>query len=100
MADRVRVNTSSLSRTRESVSSQVNKIRTQITALYQDVDQLNGMWEGDAHAVFDAKFKADIRYLESLMKSLDGIVSFETNAEKEYNTCESKVGSLISDIQI
>lgn len=96
MADRIRVNTSSLLRTKENVSSQIESIRARLAALSADADELNGMWEGSGHDVFDAKFKADIRYLESLLSRLDGIIACEENAEKEYSGCENKIASLIS----
>ena len=97
MADCIRVNTSSLLRTKENVSNQIESIRARLAALSADADELNGMWEGSGHDVFDAKFKADIRYLESLLSRLDGIIACEANAEKEYSACENKIASLISN---
>ena len=96
MADRIRVNTSGLLRTKENVSSQIESIRARTAVLTAAVNELNGMWEGSGHDVYDAKFKADIRYLELLLGRLDGIIACEANAEKEYSACENKIASIIS----
>ncbi len=100
MADKIRVNTGSLNTTRNNVSNQVKQIRAQVQAMRGALASLNSMWEGDAHAEFDSQVKADVTRLENLCKSLDGIVSYESNAITEYNNCERKVSELIASIKV
>jgi len=100
VADKIRVNTDSLNRTRENVANQIKQIRGQITNMYGEITALNSMWEGEAHAAFDTHFKSDVKNLENLCKSLDGIVNYENNAVTEYNRCERNVASLINSIKV
>ena len=100
MADKIRVNTKSLGTTRDNVRDQIRKIREEIKYLEEDVIQLNGMWEGPAHEAFNTAFLADVRTLSSQCGVLDGIVSYETNAVKEYDACENKVASLVAGIRV
>ena len=81
MADKIRINTNSLARN--------SSLRT-----------LSTMWEGDAHNTFHTEFQTDVRRLETLVTNLKGIVTFESNAEKEYNNCEKQVSSLVSSIRV
>ena len=100
MADKIRVNTSSLNRTRENVANQIKNIRTQITAMRNDVQAMNSMWEGESHTAFNTAFQADISRLENLCKSLDGIVNYENNAVAEYNRCENNVRQMVENIRV
>lgn len=100
MANKIKVNTGSLNHTKTNVSNQIKQIRNQVTALYSDIALLDSMWEGEAHNAFHANFISDVRKLENLCKSLDGIVSYEDNAVKEYNSCEKKVADLIGGIRV
>lgn len=100
MADRIRVNTGSLGRTREQVSSHIRQIKEQITAIYSDLSSLGTMWEGEAHSTFDSEFRKDVRRLENLCRDLDRIVSYEDHAIAEYERCEKDAARLIDAVRV
>ncbi|MBR1691924.1 MAG: WXG100 family type VII secretion target [Lachnospiraceae bacterium] len=100
MADIIKVNTRSLKNDRDSIQKDLQKVRKKIAEMQKDVEALNKMWSGDANAAFNQVFKNDIKALESICKSIDGMIQYETTAKKEYDTCEGKVSELISSIQV
>ncbi len=100
MADKIRVNTGSLTVTRDTVNRQVGNINNQISELNGDIAKLDSMWEGEAHEAFHSAFLADVFQLQKLCKSLESIVSYESNAIKEYNQCEQQVAALIAGINV
>ena len=100
MADKIRINTNSLARTRENINNQLTQLNKEIQTLNSSLRALSTMWEGDAHNTFHTEFQTDVRRLETLVTNLKGIVTFESNAEKEYNNCEKQVSSLVSSIRV
>lgn len=100
MADKIRVNTVSLTRTREEVINKLEDINRQIETLYQELQALGGMWEGAAHQVYQNDFNSELRSLQNLCNDLKGIASYEGNAITEYNNCENKVASLVAGIKV
>ena len=100
MADKIRVNTRTLKKDRDDIQKDITVVRKKISAMRQDVEQLNKMWSGSANAEFNKAFTDDIKKLENLCKMLDEIVKYETTAKTEYDTCENKIENLVSSISV
>lgn len=97
---KIKVNTISLKRDTESISQSLKNIKNKMTAMESDVTQLNGMWEGDANKAFNKAFQDDIKALELICEGIQSIINYESNAKKEYDSCEKKVSSLIDSISV
>ena len=100
MADKIKVDTNKLYKTRNNINSQLQTVRKQLMKMKMDIIALGMMWEGPAHTAFQTSFHDDLEYLDKVCSNLDRIINFETNAAHEYNVCEQKVETLVNQIKI
>ena len=100
MADKIKVDTNKLYKTRNNINSQLQTVRKQLMKMRMDIIALGMMWEGPAHTTFQSSFQNDLAYLDKVCNNLDRIINFETNAAHEYNICEQKVETLVNQIKI
>ena len=100
MADKIKINTTTLNSDTTSIKTYLSKVKKQIADMQGDVTAMNKMWSGDANAAFNKAFNDDIKALQAICTSLEGIVTYETTAKTEYNSCESKVSALISNMSV
>lgn len=97
---KIKVNTITLKKDTDLISQALKDIKKKMTEMKNDVTQLNGMWEGDANKAFNKAFQDDITALELLCNGIQSIIDYESNAKKEYDSCENKVSSLIDSISV
>ncbi|HIZ64617.1 MAG TPA: WXG100 family type VII secretion target [Candidatus Blautia pullicola] len=100
MADRIEIETRLLAQDKESIQTQVQRLRTQKNRLQDRMEQLSGMWEGPAKETFLNQFLSDCEYMESFFSELDAYVQAMEYAEKEYNKCENDVAQIVAAIEI
>ena len=100
MADLIKVNTSRLDSDLKEFGDHIKAIQKAIADLRDHNRVLDGMWEGPASETFKQNFEADIKALEEVVKTLDGINRFEDNARTKYNNCENKVADLVNQIHV
>lgn len=100
MAEKIKVNTSTLKNDTASIQGYLKKVQKQITEMQSDVSSMNKMWSGEANQAFNQVFQDDINTMGELCKAIEGVIAFETNAKTEYNNCEKTVSSLVSGINI
>lgn len=100
MASKIRINTGALNQTRQNVQNQLNQIKKEIEQISADMNELNGMWKGDAHETFQAAIQSDLQLLQDACESLRGVVQYESNAVTEYNKCEQQVNEMIAQIHV
>lgn len=94
----IEVNTEALQQQLVSFQEEITNIRQTINRLSQTVDELKTMWDGPAHETFYAQYMIDHLEFEEYLTILDKIAEKYQDACKEYNRCESEVGSIISSI--
>ncbi|MDO4634027.1 MAG: WXG100 family type VII secretion target [Eubacteriales bacterium] len=99
-ANKIKVNTNSLSQTQKELQARLKKIRSDIENISNDMNTLSSMWSGDAHEAFDDQIASDIGFLNEVCKGIDSIISFEGTAVTEYNKCEEMVGDLVAQIRV
>ncbi len=100
MAEKIRINTKTLQNDTVSVQKYLKQVQKKIQEMQDDVKEMNGMWSGEASKAFNKAFNDDIKAMMEICKSIEGIISYETNAKKEYDTCENKVASMIASIRV
>lgn len=100
MADKIKINTARLGTDAERVNNYITKIEQEITNMKESVSQLDRMWDGPSREAFKKAFADDMNAIASLVNSLKSIWTYGTNAKTEYEKCEQKVSSLISEIQV
>ncbi|MBR3200974.1 MAG: WXG100 family type VII secretion target [Mogibacterium sp.] len=100
MADLIKVNTNRLDTDLKEFGDHIKAIQKAITDLRNHNRVLDGMWDGPASEAFKINFESDIKAMEEVVKTLEGINRFEENARTKYNNCESKVGDLVNQIHV
>lgn len=99
-ADKIRINTGSLNKTRKELQEKLNQAKKDIEQITADLNSLNAMWTGDAHTAFQRQTMADVQFLAGVCDGLQGIISYEGTAVTEYDKCEQEVADLIARIRI
>lgn len=100
MADLIKVNTNRLDTDAREFGDYIKAIIRKIADLRSHNATLDGMWDGPASEAFKMNFEADIKALEQMVKTLEGINRYEDNAKTKYNNCEQKVGDLVNQIRV
>lgn len=99
-ANKIRINTNSLDKTRKELQAKLDKIRKDIDQINNDMGTLNSMWEGDAHQTFQQRVTEDLQFLSEACDGIQNIINYESNAVTEYNKCEQQVSDLVAQIRI
>lgn len=100
MAEKIKINTKTLSNDTESLQKHLNQVQKKIEAMLDDVSEMNNMWSGSANDAFNRAFQEDIKLLMELSNSLQEIIYYEATARKEYDDCENKIASLIASMSV
>ena len=99
-ANKIKVNTISLDRTRRELQEKLEKIKKDIDQISENMSTLNSMWSGEAHSTFEQSVTEDIQFLQGVCENIQEIIDYESNAVKMYNKCEQQVSELIEQIRI
>ena len=95
MAQKIRADTRRLRKMKTENAGRTSRIRKQTERIRNDMKELDGIWEGDAHTVFQKQFALRLGELESLCGKLDRIVKEEEYAAAEYDRCRKKAAGLV-----
>ncbi|MCM1159234.1 MAG: WXG100 family type VII secretion target [Bacteroidales bacterium] len=97
---KIKVNTGSLKKDTDSIENHLKNIKSQIKQMKADVKELDSMWDGEANDAFNAAFQSDLNDLDTVCNNIQGIIDYEKNAKKEYDSCEVKVADLVKSITV
>lgn len=100
MADYIEVDTQALNRDRQTIQSELDKVRTEISQLKEKMANLGTMWEGPAHDAFMAQFNADYEFIQGFGNELGTYIETMEYAQREYEKCENAVEQAIASIRI
>lgn len=98
--DKIKIDTNRLGTDAESIKYYMDNLAREIENMKGSVTALEGMWEGPGCKAFHKAFQDDMRAMETVIKNIRSIYSYDTNAKKEYESCERKVSSMIADIRV
>lgn len=98
--DKIKVNTVSLDRTNQDISTKLKDIERRMQSLEGHVSEMNSMWKGTANASFNRAFLDDINRLAEIAMDIGKVCTFEAQASKEYASCEQKVSQLVAGIRV
>lgn len=96
----IKVNTARLRTDTESIAGHLRGIRGEMESMKQNVAQLDSMWDGSGSEAFKKAFWDDVRGMDTLLKNLDSMYSYEINARAKYESCENKVGDIVANIRV
>lgn len=100
MAAYIEVDTIALEKDRETIQSEMDRVRTGINQLKDKMVNLGAMWEGPAHRAFMAQFHADYEFIEEFHAEIGKYIETMQYAQQEYEKCESNVQQTIASIRI
>lgn len=100
MANKIKINTIRLNSDANEIASRITSLTQEMNALKQSVNQMNSMWTGEAKNAFVAAFNNDMKALETMIKDIESIHTYETNAKTKYENCERQVEQLVNSIRV
>lgn len=96
----IEINTDSLSKDIDSLNTQLESVKTNLDAMFDNMSELDAMWDGPANTEFMAQFKSDHEFMTEMCNTIAELIACLSFANKEYNSCENQVDSIISAIDI
>ena len=99
MADYIEIDTAALERDRQTIQSELDRVRTGINQLKDKMVNLGSMWEGPAHNAFMAQFNADYEFIQEFENEIEKYIGTMEYAQREYQKCESQVQQTIASIR-
>lgn len=74
--------------------------RAQLKDMFQQMAELNIMWNGPANAEFNRQFRNDHERMADLCKAVEQLIDCMGYARDQYNACENEVNSIVSAIRM
>lgn len=78
----------------------LGRAREGMAEMYDQVNELDAMWDGPANATFNQQFLKDKNMMEEMCSTIEQIIVSMENAKREYEGCESDVRQIIAEIRI
>lgn len=96
----VTVNTGNLSKDIEELKQVLGTTRRQLEEMFQQVTELDAMWDGPSNAEFVAQFHNDYENAKELCHVVSSIIQCMEYAREQYNICESEVHEIVASINV
>ena len=96
----IATNTDIMSNDINELESTLHRISDELDRMFEQIMDLDRMWEGPANETFVAAFSEDMQYCTELKETVRSIIESMRNAKDEYNRCETEVGSAVASIRI
>ena len=96
----IAVNTSTLSGDINELRTALSNVRKQLKEMFQQVTELDAMWDGPANEEFNRQFRNDYENARKLCTTIDSLLANMEFAKSQYNACENEVNGIISAIRI
>lgn len=78
----------------------MNAVCAELQQLFQEMEELDSMWDGPASQAFAVQFQTDYQIMQDIIENLKGFIQCMQYAADEYNKCENTIAELISAIRI
>lgn len=96
----ITVNTSTLTGDINELQTALTNARTQLNEMFNQVRELDAMWDGAANAEFNVQFNNDYENMKKLCKTIESLISCMRYARDQYGACEKNVNGIVSSIVI
>lgn len=100
MSNYINVNTETLRKDSNEITSKVNSLLSELQKVYTEVQQLDTMWEGPANAAFNAQFAADYENFRTVCTFINNFAKDMGSAAVEYERCEAEINSAIKALRV
>ena len=78
----------------------LDKMKAEIESLFLEIEEFTGMWDGPVHKDFLKQIWQDKQKMKEFENAAERLVEYMEYAEKEYQSCENTVSSIVHTIQI
>lgn len=96
----IAINTSTLANDIDALQNALASARAQLDDMFNQVAELDTMWDGPANEEFNRQFGNDYENAKNLCKTIESIIECMKFARNQYNTCENEVNHIVSAITI
>lgn len=100
MAEKIRVNITTLSSNLATLVSQAKQAHTSFEGLKSSINALHATWDGPSHDALTAQFEGDASVMQESLDLLDKFLSSVESARDEYKKCEDQVSTKIDSIRV
>ena len=84
----------------QSFKESLAQISANRQRMYNAMETLDGMWQGQAHDAFAVQYRSDNEEVVALLKDLEQVAENIAKARQDYDTCEQQVKETIDAIEI
>ena len=96
----IEVDTGALRSDTDEIRESINTANTQLAGLFEEIQTLNGMWEGPANSAFNTQFNKDYETMGEILSQAELYADSLDKASEEYEKCENSVDSAIRAMRI
>ena len=96
----IAVDTAILKTDVDSITAEINGLRTVRQKIDSEVQQLGSMWDGTAKQAFMAAVQSDLAILDDITASLTELTGSTDDARSDYEKCEENVSNFVASIRI
>jgi uncharacterized protein YukE len=96
----IAIDTAILNSDIRELKAALGNARLQLDDVFEQVAQLDTMWEGPANQEFNIQFGNDYDNTKSMFDTIESLVECMEYARNQYDLCEKEVGSLVGSIRI
>lgn len=94
------INTAQLNADIRELEAGTVKVRNSLQGLKGEMEELNGMWKGQANMAFRRQVKLDCSLISALLEKMDRLAGCMAYAANEYVRCEQEIKNALDDIRI
>lgn len=98
--EEIQQDTRILRREKQEMEEKLRQIKTGMKGICREMQQMETMWDGPAHAAFSQQFNADCQRIESALKEMERLLTCMEQAAEAYGACEKAVEEAVSGISI
>lgn len=98
--EKIKVDTNQLQKDRQSLKVDLYHIKNEITDIYQDVQELDSMWDGSANDEFRKQFRKDHDMIQDIIEDMEKYISKIDFSIRKYENCENSIDEIINKIRV
>lgn len=98
--EEIAIDTSILMSDTNELKSILEKTKKQMESMFEQIVELDAMWDGLANEEFKKQFENDYQNTQNLCKTVESLIECMEYARKQYDLCENEVSDIVDAIGI